>query len=168
MVAFSRIRIQGVGWIDPVSLAMLLDVCIYVLCMYGSSLWVYTRPRAGLNSIGLRGVLAFEVCPATSRSNCHSHQVINFFSFIFKYFQTMSSSNFVRGQFSFCKCGPRKSRLGCQQKNLISVKVCKYLQAPSGLDPSWNDATLMTRALFPKKTFWRQGLILCGLFTKVV
>ena len=32
---------------------MLLDVCIYVLCMYGSSLWVYTRPRAGLNSIGL-------------------------------------------------------------------------------------------------------------------
>ena len=86
MVAFSRIRIQGVGWIDPVSLAMLLDVCIYVLCMYGSSLWVYTRPRAGLNSIGLRGVLAFEVCPATSRSNCHSHQVVNFFSFSFKYF----------------------------------------------------------------------------------
>ena len=32
---------------------MLLDVCKYVLCMYGSSLWVYTRPRAGLNSIGL-------------------------------------------------------------------------------------------------------------------
>ena len=87
MVAFSRIRIQGVGWIDPVSLAMLLDVCIYVLCMYGSSLWVYTRPRAGLNSIGLRGVLAFEVFPATSRSNCHSHQVIIFsvsFSSIFK------------------------------------------------------------------------------------
>ena len=132
---------------------MLLDVCIYVLCMYGSSLWVYTRPRAGLNSIGLRGVLAFEVCPATSRSNCHSHQVVNFFSFIFKYFQTMSSSNFVRGQFSFCKCGPRESRLGCQQKNLISVKVCKYLQAPSPLDPALNDATLMTRALIKKKLF---------------
>ena len=162
-MAFSRIRIQGVGWIDPVSLAILLDVCIYVLCMYGSSLWVYTRPRAGLNSIGLRGVLAFEVCPATSRSNCHSHQVINFFQFHFQVF-----SNFVRGQFSFCKCGLREIRLGFQQKNLISVKVCKYLQAPSGLDPSWNDATLMTRALFPKKTFWRQGLILCGLFTKVV
>ena len=110
-----------------------------VLCMYGSSLWVYTRPRAGLNSIGLRGVLAFEVCPATSRSNCHSHQVSNFFSFIFKYFQMLPYSNFVRGQFSFCKCGPRESRLGCQQKNVISVKVCKYLQAPSGLDPSLND-----------------------------
>ena len=110
---------------------MLLDVCIYVLCMYGSSLWVYTRPRAGLNSIGLEVSLRLKsALPQAGVTATHIKSSI--FSVSFQVF----SSNFVRGQFSFCKCGLRGSRLGCQQKNLIFVKVCKYLQAPSGLDPS--------------------------------
>ena len=135
--------------------------CVYYVCMgaaYGFTpglerVWIALDSEVSLR---LKSAL-----PQARVTATHINSPI--FQFCFQVF-----SNFVRGQFSFCKCGPRESRLGCQQKNLISVKVCKYLQAPSGLDPSRNDATLMTRALITKKNFWKTTSDILRTFAKLV